>query len=262
MRRSGLKHRKENYQFNLSEKHKALLDLESRVPKYQKIISVVHDFQPHTENLKCLDVGCSGGIISSLLATHFKFIIGVDIDDSAIREAKKGAGERNASFFLTGDVMNLSFADQSFDIAICNHIYEHVPDASRMMSEISRVLKKDGICYFAAGNKYVFVEGHYQLPFLSWLPKKIANLYLKLFRNESFYYENHLSLKSLRKLVDPFRIVDYTLKIIKDPEKFFATDLFRSGSLEHKLLCWVSSKLYFFCNTYIWVLVKEPGNTK
>jgi len=256
MKKNKLKRRKEDYQFNFSGKHRELLDLESRFPKYQKIISVIHDFLPHTENLKCLDIGCSGGIISSLLAAHFKFVIGIDIDGAAIREAKKNAVERNAPSFLTGDVINLSFTEQSFDVIICNHIYEHVPDASRMMREIHRVLKKNGICYFAAGNKYVLVEGHYKLPFLSWLPKKIASFYLKLFRNESVYYENHLSLKGLKKLVDSFQAVDYTLKIIEDPERFFATDLMKPRSLKHKFVRFMSPTFYFFCRTFIWILVK------
>ena len=257
MKESKGKYKKEDYQSNFSEKHQEILTLESRLPKYQKIISVIRDFQPTTENLTCLDIGCSGGIISSFLAMHFKFVIGIDIDDSAIRRAEKDARDKNAPFFLMGNVMGLSFKDQSFDIIICNHIYEHVPDASVMMKEISRVLKRNGICYFAAGNKYVFMEGHYRLPFLSWLPKKIANVYLKLFRNESCYYEKHLSLKELKALVSSFQVIDYTLKIIEDPEKFFATDLIKPGSLKHKFVRCMSPTFYSFCKTFIWILLKE-----
>ena len=251
------RYRREDYQFDFSKKCQELLTSESRFPKYQKIISVIHDFQPTTENLTCLDVGCSGGVISSFLAPHFNFVIGMDIDDTAIRRAEKDARNRNCLFFLAGDVMDLSFKDQSFDAIICNHIYEHVPDASRMMREIYRVLKKNGICYFAAGNKYVFMEGHYRLPFLSWLPKKIANVYLKLFRNESCYYEKHLSLKELKALVSYFQVIDYTLKIIEDPEKFFATDLIKPGSLKHKFVRCMSPTFYSFCKTFIWILLKE-----
>jgi ubiquinone/menaquinone biosynthesis C-methylase UbiE len=247
----------ERYQFDFSKKHQGLLTLESRLPKYQKIFSVIRDFQPHTEHLKCLDVGCSGGIITSLLTAHFKSVIGIDIDDTAVKEAGRDARDKNNLFFLVGDAMDLSFKDQSFDVVICNHIYEHVPDALVMMKEIYRVLKKNGICYFAAGNKYVLIEGHYNLLFLSWLPKKIANVYLKLFRRESCYYEKHLSLKDLKALVSSFKVVDYSLKIIEDPERFFATDLISPGSLKYKVIRILSPVVYFFCKTYIWILVKE-----
>ena len=43
------------------------------------------------------------------------------------------------------DVTALSFADQSFDLVIANHVLEHISDDLKAMSEIYRVLKKGGI---------------------------------------------------------------------------------------------------------------------
>jgi len=42
------------------------------------------------------------------------------------------------------DVTNIPFEDNHFDVIICNHILEHVIDDTRAMSELYRVLKKDG----------------------------------------------------------------------------------------------------------------------
>lgn len=57
-------------------------------------------------------------------------------------------------------------------------VYEHVPQASRMMDEGYQVLKENGFCYFSAADKYMVMEGHYHLPFLSWIPKRLAHFYL------------------------------------------------------------------------------------
>ena len=43
------------------------------------------------------------------------------------------------------DLTALSFADQSFDLVIANHVLEHISDDLKAMSEIYRVLKKGGI---------------------------------------------------------------------------------------------------------------------
>ena len=43
------------------------------------------------------------------------------------------------------DVQNLPFADNSFDLVICNHVLEHVFDEKKAMRELFRVLAKDGI---------------------------------------------------------------------------------------------------------------------
>ena len=42
------------------------------------------------------------------------------------------------------DVTDLEFPDASFDVVICNHVLEHVPDDRRAMSELHRVLRPNG----------------------------------------------------------------------------------------------------------------------
>ncbi|NEQ51101.1 MAG: class I SAM-dependent methyltransferase [Leptolyngbya sp. SIO3F4] len=42
------------------------------------------------------------------------------------------------------DLTHLSFADASFDVVICNHVLEHIPDDRKAMREILRVLKPGG----------------------------------------------------------------------------------------------------------------------
>ena len=105
-----------------------------------------------------------------------------------------------------------------YDVITCSHIYEHVPDANKLMSEIYRLLKPGGVCFFAAGNRFKVIEGHYRLPFLSFFPKGISNLYLKITGKGNEYYENHLSYKNLKQLVNQFEVIDYTVETIKYPK--------------------------------------------
>jgi SAM-dependent methyltransferase len=42
------------------------------------------------------------------------------------------------------DVENITFPDNTFDVVLCNHVLEHVPDDKKAMSEIFRVLKPGG----------------------------------------------------------------------------------------------------------------------
>lgn len=43
------------------------------------------------------------------------------------------------------DLTDIPFKEESFDILICNHVLEHVPDYMKALTEIYRVLKKNGI---------------------------------------------------------------------------------------------------------------------
>jgi ubiquinone/menaquinone biosynthesis C-methylase UbiE len=152
--------------------------------------------------------------------------------------------------------MQVPFPDNSFDIVICNHVYEHVPDSQLLVNDIYRILKPGGYCYFAAGNKYNIVEAHYQLPFLSWLPKSLAHRYMRLCGRGTTYMENHLSYFELRRLVKGFHLTDYTLKIIRDPARYGAEDMIRPGSVIGKIPGCVLNAIRFLIPTFIFVLEK------
>ena len=45
------------------------------------------------------------------------------------------------------DITNITFDDNSFDLIICNHVLEHIPDDRKAMRELYRVLKRDGLAF-------------------------------------------------------------------------------------------------------------------
>ena len=252
------------YQYNYSRINKTVLDVESRIMKYGKMYGVLNNFSKKTRedisDMVCLDVGCSSGIITANLSKHFKDVIGVDIDYDAVHSTH--TIEKKSVLFLAGDALKLPIKDLSIDVVICNHVYEHVPDRHRLMEEIYRVLRDDGFCYLAAGNKYAIMEPHYRLPFLSWLPKGIANLYLRVTGRGTGYYENFLSYWALCRLLGDFRIEDYTPRIARNPIRYNATDVINEDSILHKILLKIPDPvlkviLRFFSPTYIFILTKR-----
>lgn len=46
---------------------------------------------------------------------------------------------------ITADLTDLPFVDNTFDMLICNHVLEHIPEDRKAMSEIYRVLKPGGM---------------------------------------------------------------------------------------------------------------------
>jgi predicted SAM-dependent methyltransferase len=49
---------------------------------------------------------------------------------------------------IKADICNLPFEDNSFDIIFCNHVLEHIPDDTKAMRELYRILKKGGMGIF------------------------------------------------------------------------------------------------------------------
>ncbi|AXT20703.1 methyltransferase domain-containing protein [Flavobacteriaceae bacterium AU392] len=49
---------------------------------------------------------------------------------------------------VKADICNLPFKNNSYDIILCNHVLEHIPDDTKAMQELYRVLKPGGIGIF------------------------------------------------------------------------------------------------------------------
>lgn len=240
---------------------KAVFDIESRNRKAQTILSVLRDHLSVPFHRLCvLDIGCSTGIIADALAAHFKKVIGIDVDANAIGFARSTFRRPNLEFRIQ-DGLALNDQDGGFDVAVCAHVYEHVPDAQRLMAEIFRALAPGGVCYFAAGNRLAVREPHYGLPFLSWLPKKAAHAYIRLLRRGRVYDETHRTVWGLKQLVREFSVYDYTRRLIETPHAFGLDYLLREGTRRHRLAVLAVRHFYWLCPTYIWLLEKPVSSS-
>lgn len=246
------------YQTGFSSMHGSMYSIEERRQKASTMVAILNDaFGDRLKHADVLDLGCSTGIIDEFLAPHVGSMTGVDIDEPALNSAKSNKSAPNIRFEY-GDAMNLRFEAGSFDILICSQVYEHVPDANRMMQEIYRVLRPCGACYFAATNRWALMEKHHHLPFLSWLPIPLANIYMRLAGKGDSYYERHLGYNDLTKLTSAFRIEDYTQKILADPSRFEAGYLFKNRtklSIARAMFRWFRAAF----PGYIWLLRKDPA---
>jgi SAM-dependent methyltransferase len=214
------------YQLRYSALQPSVHDEESRRRKARKIVSILRDALPDVDlgRLRLLDVGASTGYLTDELATVFGEVLGIDIDEPGVQQAQASLRRSNARVVL-GDAMAMPFPNDSFDVVVANHVYEHVPDPVRLVAEMRRVLRPNGVIYFSACNRLTFVEPHYRLPFLSWLPARMADAYLRLARRGDRYYERMMSRRGVRRLLADLNVADYTLRVIREPERFAATDL-------------------------------------
>ena len=252
------------YQRDFSELHpKTVFDELGRLQKARKTVAVILDalrqagIKPRETRL--LDIGCSTGILTRHYAEFFGKVVGVDIDDGAVEWARQNRAAYNVSYQV-GDSMELPFLTGEFELVTCTHIYEHVPDAQRMLDEIHRVLRPGGFCFFAAENRLRVWDGHYNLPFVTVLPRPLANLYVRVTGRGQRRYETHRTLWGLKRLVRAFEITDYTRAVVRDPEKFEATDMIWPGSPKQKAANVILTIAYWASPTYLWIL-RKPGNT-
>lgn len=175
-------------------------------------------------DIRGLDVGCGPGTITAYLAKRAGSFVGVDIDAEAVALARRRFRYSNIEF-IRNDSPRLPFEDGAFDVIIVNHVYEHVRDPAALFAEVRRLLKPGGLAYVAAGGRYQLLEPHYHLPFLSWLPRRAADFYLKIFGRSEGYDVKLMSYRRLLKMLAAFDITEYTARAVAAPQDFGAGDV-------------------------------------
>ena len=248
-----------SYQYNFSNTAAGKYDVCGRERKAKTMMAVLKDyFKSELCSFSLLNVGGSTGIIDNYIADYFHSVISIDIDEPAINKAKENYQKNNLEYQI-GDALSLQFGNNTFNIVICSHTYEHVASPEIMLDEIYRVLVPGGVCYFAASNRLMWREPHYNLPLLSVVPRPISHLYLKLTRKADHYHELHYTYWGLKALIKKFIVYDYTQKLICDPNKYCVGYMLPPGSLKTKIARLITLKFIWLSPGYIWLL-KKPGN--
>lgn len=129
-----------------------LLNQETKNGVYNKRISTTwhqmvfdmlsfYDFK----NKMILDAGCGYGALSLEMAKTGAKVTGIDISSNAVEISKSYAADFNLNAnFVEGNLENLSFKSNLFDIVCSCETIEHVPNYRTAVDELIRVTKSGG----------------------------------------------------------------------------------------------------------------------
>jgi 2-polyprenyl-3-methyl-5-hydroxy-6-metoxy-1,4-benzoquinol methylase len=103
-----------------------------------QLIAYVH---PHT----VLDIGCNDGSLVKAFSNKDCNVCGCDVSQEALSKAPPEIFNLLSRLDVTRDA--LSFGDEEFDLVTMVDVIEHFPEFEWTLSEVHRVLKKDGYVY-------------------------------------------------------------------------------------------------------------------
>jgi len=107
-----------------------------------------------------LDAGCGTGYGTQTLAmSGARRVVGVDISEEAIAYSRREFSDEDCEFVL-GDLEQLPFEEDSFDVVVCFEVIEHVEHRSAVIAELRRVLRPSGILVLSSPNRGVYPEGN------------------------------------------------------------------------------------------------------
>ena len=125
------------------------------------------------KNIKILDIGCGGGLLSEPMCRLGAKATGIDASEKNINIAKLHSKKNNLQidYFCTSP--EKFETKDKFDVILNMEIVEHVEDVNFFLNSCCKLLKKNGIMFIATLNKtlksYVFaiIGAEY---ILRWLP--------------------------------------------------------------------------------------------
>ena len=137
--------------------------------KLQLKFKIVREFDFYVDQeFLILDFGCGSGANVQTFRENGYQIFGCDIKfktDSIVDldEMQK----RGLIRLIDLTPYKLPFQDNTFDFIFSDDVFEHVRNYRETISELSRILKPDGLCLHTFASRYRPVEAHVFIPFSS-----------------------------------------------------------------------------------------------
>ncbi|WHA05224.1 bifunctional 2-polyprenyl-6-hydroxyphenol methylase/3-demethylubiquinol 3-O-methyltransferase UbiG [Candidatus Bandiella numerosa] len=127
------------------------------------------------ENLKLLDIGCGGGLLSVPMTRLGAFVTGIDPSEKNIKIAKQYVDENRLKIdFKCCGVQDLIRSQhEKFDVILNMEVVEHVDNIEIFLLESSRLLKKNGLVFISTINKTIksLLQAKFIAEYiLRWLP--------------------------------------------------------------------------------------------
>jgi ubiquinone/menaquinone biosynthesis C-methylase UbiE len=144
---------------------------------------------------KVLDIASGEGYGSEILSRYAQNVIGVDISLEAVEYAKAKYINENLKF-IQGDATKIPLEDNSVDVVVSFETIEHHDKHTEMISEITRVLKAQGILIISSPDKYYYSDllnrkNEYHVKELYY--SEFRNLISNSFRNVFFFSQRTFS---------------------------------------------------------------------
>jgi ubiquinone/menaquinone biosynthesis C-methylase UbiE len=105
-------------------------------------------------NMRVLEIGTGAGTYLPFLKKKFNSVISLDIDFKFLAFAS----DKSSAALVQGDVFNLPFKDNRFDLVIFSEVLEHLIGPETALAEIKRVKKESGFMIISTPQKYSLFE--------------------------------------------------------------------------------------------------------
>jgi SAM-dependent methyltransferase len=108
---------------------------------------------------RVLDAACGMAYGTRILAeAGASEVVGIDLNEEVVAEVRATAAPNMT--FDVGDLRQLPYGEDEFDLITCFEAIEHVPDPDAVLDELRRVLRPGGVVALSTPNRDVYSPGN------------------------------------------------------------------------------------------------------
>jgi hypothetical protein len=158
-----------------------------------------------------------------MLAKEAEYVVGIEIDRTTVEHARAKYKRDNLEFIQASILAIPIKGEGLFDVAVCFEGIEHVAEHEKLLSEVKRLLKQDGLFIVSTPHKALYSDA----PAFD-NPYHVKELYLDEFESLLNRYFRHLQLWGQRVYagsniwsIAPAKPVGYSEAVIKKGDREF-----------------------------------------
>ena len=148
---------------------------------------------------KIIDIGCGDGTTTLRLASYFNLnmnnLYGVDYDDALVTISKQHFNVQKIDL----ETDDIPFADNTFDLVICNQVLEQLKHYKKVLDDLSRITNEKGYIIIGIPNLSHLINRIYLLFGRQPLCIDLDSSHVRSFTHQSFS-KMLISLKEVKLL--------------------------------------------------------------
>lgn len=195
-----------------------------------------------------LDVGCGrGDFVIDELRPRFSRAVGIDLT--------KDATAKNVSCdeIVIGNVEQMPFADNTFDLAVSLWVMEHVKHPEKVFREVARVLKPGGLFAFVTPNRRSLLVFFRRLLNYRTAKRLVRSLYG---REEADTFDVVYGANTVRKIEHLAKEIGFAVELLMENADPSYTSF---GSTSYRVSVWLARFPFF--RTHIIAVLSRDGLT-